>query len=208
MKPLKHLLAEAAEAIRGGGVVIYPTDTVYGVGCDPFNVKAVERVMELKRREGKPHPILCSSLEDLIRVSRPTEDELRLASILWPGPVTIVMEKTYELPSVVTSNLPNVGVRIPANLISLELIRMAGTPIIGTSANLSGGPSPASLDEVPQEVRGGADVVIDGGVTYYGEPSTVIQLVGGAVKVVREGAVKKADLSKRLRTRGYSLLES
>jgi L-threonylcarbamoyladenylate synthase len=207
MKSMRYLLAEAARIIREGGVVIYPTETVYGIGCDPFNEKAVERIMELKKREGKPHPILCSSLDDVYRVARPMEEELWLASILWPGPVTIVMEKTPDLPEIVTSSLPNVGVRIPANLIVLELIRMAGTPIVGTSANISGGMSPASLDMVPKSLREGADMVIDGGVTYYGEPSTVVRLAGGGVRVVREGVVKKAELAKILLSRGYGTLE-
>lgn len=200
-------MEEAAKIIREGGVVIYPTETVYGIGCNPFDEKAVKRVIELKRREAKPHPLLASSLEDVLKVSSPSDDEMTLASILWPGPVTLVFERRPELPDLVVSNQPTVGVRIPAHLIALELIRLAGTPIVGTSANISGGHPPASLGMVAEELRKGVDAVIDGGATRYREPSTVLRLVGDGLKIIREGAVKREELRKILSITHYHVLD-
>ncbi|MEM1945222.1 MAG: L-threonylcarbamoyladenylate synthase [Nitrososphaerota archaeon] len=207
MKNLRERLEEAAAVIRGGGVIIYPTETVYGIGCNPFDEKAVKRVIMLKRREDKPHPVLASSLDDVLKVSSPSEEEIRLAGKLWPGPVTLVLEKRPELPGAVTFGQPSVGVRIPAHLIALELVRLAGTPIIGTSANVTGEPPAWRLELVAEELRSGVDMLVDGGVTRYREPSTVLKLVGDNVKIIREGAMKRAELREILSSTPYSILD-
>ena len=133
-------VVRAAEIVGKGGVIIYPTDTVYGIGCDPFNVEAVERVYELKKRENKPSPVLVSDFNQLRRVAEPTPSELRAALLLWPGPVTIVMSRNPSLPESVTVGKPSVGVRMPSDAVALAIMQISGLPLLGTSANLSGHP--------------------------------------------------------------------
>ncbi|GBC69048.1 Threonylcarbamoyl-AMP synthase [archaeon HR01] len=207
MSFLRSRVEEAARIVREGGVIIYPTDTVYGIGCNPFDEAAVQRVVNLKRRERKPHPVLAASLEDLGRVCHLSEKELYLGYILWPGPVTIVAEKRDDVPEIVTFGEPTVGVRIPADLTVLEIMRLSGTPLLGTSANISGMPPAASPDAIPDELKRGVDMVVDTGATRYGRPSTVIRLRGGDIEVVREGAVSLQELKARLSSTPYKILE-
>ena len=113
LKANRRAVEEAARAVRSGGLIIYPTDTVYGLGCDPFNVRAVRRVFEVKGREAKrPLPVLASSLEEILRIAVLDEEALRLARSFWPGPLTLVVPRKPVLPDVVTCGLPSVGVRV------------------------------------------------------------------------------------------------
>ncbi|MCS7137699.1 MAG: L-threonylcarbamoyladenylate synthase [Candidatus Caldarchaeum sp.] len=189
---------EAAEVVARGGVVVYPTDTVYGIGCNPFDAKAVERVMVIKRRENKPSPVLVSDFDQVYSVAKPKDEEVEACLRLWPGPVTVVMEKRPELPLEVTAGMPTVGVRMPANAIALSLMQKSALPLVGTSANISGRPPAVSLDLVEPEIIRMADLAIDGGRTLYGRPSTVVELVGGELRVVREGAWSIEEIKKRL----------
>ena len=138
----REAIERAIEVIEAGGLVVYPTDTVYGLGCDPFNVRAVERVFEVKGRAGKPLPVLASGLEEAMRIAEFGPPALRLARALWPGPLTLILPKKPALPDVVTCGLPSVGVRVPGHSFALELIRACGGFLIGTSANKSGRPAP------------------------------------------------------------------
>lgn len=206
LPPTREGVRRAAEIIAEGGVVIYPTDTVYGIGCGVFNEKAVERVFEIKQREAKPMPVLCSSLEDVSKVGYVDERLYRLALALWPGAVSIVVEKTPELPSRVTAGLGKVAVRIPAHLVPLEIIRQAQTPIVGTSANISNQPPAVRHGEVNKALLEKADALVTGGEAYSGTASTVIEAAeGDRVYVVREGALRRPELDKRLRTAGFTI---
>jgi L-threonylcarbamoyladenylate synthase len=207
MSFLRRKIEEAAKIVREGGVIIYPTDTVYGIGCNPFNEDAVRRVIDLKRRERKPLPVLAACVADLEKVCSFSETELSLCYMLWPGPVTIVAEKRDEVPSVVTFGEQTVGVRIPADLTVLEIMRSAGTPLIGTSANISGMPAAASPEAIPDELKRGVDMVVDTGATRYGTPSTVIRLSGGVIEILREGALNIQDLKTRLSRTPFKTLE-
>ena len=205
LPPSYRGLRRAAELIREGGVIVYPTDTVYGIGCDAFNEGAVERVFEIKRREQKPMPVLCSCLDDVARVGVVDEGLYRLAIAFWPGAVSIVVGKSPELPSRVTAGLDKVAIRIPAHIVPLELIRLSGSPIVGTSANISGQPPAVSHEDLAREILEEVDAVIEGGLSHAGVASTVLELVGGGrVRVVRRGALGDEELAKRLKLAGFT----
>lgn len=182
-------LSMAAKVVRAGGLLIYPTDTVYGLGCDPLNEEAVQRVFEVKGRAGKPFPILASSLEEARRIAIFNDLALRLASAFWPGPLTLVLPKKPTLPSVATCGLPSVGVRVPGHAFTLELIDACGGLLVGTSANRTGHPPPRTVEEALRELGQLVDLAIDGGPAPLGQPSTVLSLVGPRPVVVRAGSL-------------------
>lgn len=196
---------EAAAIIKRGGVIVYPTDTVYGIGCDPFNREAVKRVREIKRRERKPMPVLGASLADLAEVCRITEEELRIASLFWPGPLSIIVKKHPSLPLEVTAGQEDVAVRIPASLPVLEVIRLCGRPLVGTSANISGQPPPSDLDGLSPEIARAVDLVIDGGRTRLARASSVIRIRGDELLVLREEALSSIEIEDIIRAAGLRL---
>ena len=176
-------VAAFEECIRGGGVAVFPTDTLYGIGCRPDDEAAVARVYELKGRPpDKPSAVMYFSLDTLPPIGPRTR---RALERLLPGPVLVV------LPG-------GVGVRVP----DLPAFADVRAPVLQTSANLSGGPDPRRLSDVPQSIRDGADLVLDGG-ELPGVPSTVVDLgdyeAGGRWRVLREGAVSRAALEEALR---------
>ncbi|MCS7142690.1 MAG: L-threonylcarbamoyladenylate synthase [Aigarchaeota archaeon] len=191
-------ISTAASLIRANGTIIYPTDTVYGLGCNPFSETAVRRVFELKRREAKPMPVLCADIDQVSAVAYLTEDAMKLAALFWPGPLSIVLRKREGLPPLLTSHRDEVAVRIPANVVALELMRTSGSPIVGTSANISGEEAATKIDELPNELLMNVDLVVDGGPTLYKKSSTVVRMVGGEIVVLREGAVSVEQLISRI----------
>lgn len=198
LKATKENIRLAAETIRKGGLVIYPTDTVYGLGCNPFNINAVKRVFEVKGRTGKPLPVLASSVEDAEKIAEINEKALKIAKAFWPGPVTLILPKKPNLPSLVTSNQESVGVRVPNHEIALELIKLSNGLLIGTSANKTGEESPKTAEEAARQIGEKVDIVLDGGKTPLGTPSTVVDLTAEIPKVVREGPVRLDSILKIL----------
>lgn len=181
-------LIEAASAVRDGGLVVYPTDTVYGVGCDPFNSKTVMRLIELKERGLKPLPVLCTSMEAASRLVILDTLAERIASRFWPGPLTIVAPlRDFKVPQEVTGGANNLGVRVPNYGCTLKLLELCGGYLVGTSANKSGAPAARSLSDVDRELAEGVDILLDGGRTLLGKESTVLQIASGEVKLLREG---------------------
>ena len=195
-------LREAAEVVRRGGLIVYPTDTVYGLGCDPLNARAVRRVFEVKGRGARPLPVLASSIEDIGRIAELSDAALRLAEAFWPGPLTLVLPRKPVLPSVLTCGLPSVGVRIPGHGFAIELVRACGGLLVGTSANRSGRPPPRTAQEALEELGGLVELVIDGGPTPLGIPSTVLDLTGPEPRLLREGPVKIGDIMSALKAAG------
>lgn len=195
---VKETLKPAIRSLRNGGIVVYPTDTVYGIGCDPRNEEALTKLLALKGRSGKPLPLLASSIEVVkLIVEVPSEAE-KLMRAFWPGPLTIVLPLKTSLPNQVTMGKPKVGLRIPNHAVARILAEGAGGLIVGTSANKSGEPSPKSFDEIDPHLKGMVDVVINGGICPLRIPSTVVEIDGG-VKVIREGVVKVEEVLKELR---------
>lgn len=172
---------KAASIIRGGGVVVYPTETVYGLGADALNPAAIHRVIDLKGRPAyQPISIAVSDLHMLEEVAH--LQRLEFIERWLPGPVTVLLRKKDIVPDLLTSSSPLVGIRIPDHTLALELIRRTG-PITSTSANISGEPAPCS----PQEVKMKADYLLEGGPCKYKEPSTIVDLT--SLKIIRRGAL-------------------
>ncbi|MCR3883262.1 L-threonylcarbamoyladenylate synthase [Methanotrichaceae archaeon M04Ac] len=178
--------ARTAKVLAQGGTVVYPTETVYGIGASVYFSEAVERVFEIKGRpRNMPLSVAVASFDMMGRVARIGEEDLPILRKLLPGPVTVLIEKSAYLPDNVTAGSDRVGIRFPDHPVALELIGLAG-PITSTSANLSGRPPPASIEELDPNIAEAVDVVLDGGRSRFATPSTLVDLAAGMV--IREGA--------------------
>ena len=178
----------AVTIVKEGGVVAFPTDTVYGLGCDPFDAAAVVRLIEVKERESKPIPVLCAGEEEAAKLVELGPKGLELVRRYWPGALTIVAQLKVELPQVLNQGSGWLGVRVPADEIALSLARGCGGYVTGTSANLSGRPSCRSAGEVATSLGDRIDAIIDGGARN-GTESTVVRVDGETVEVLRRGSV-------------------
>ncbi|MFP3219752.1 MAG: L-threonylcarbamoyladenylate synthase [Candidatus Marsarchaeota archaeon] len=178
------------KALSSGGLVVYPTDTVYGVGGDPYDERALSELGALKgKREGKPYPILASSPERAFSVGRFSTRATRLAKKFWPGRLTIVVPLLDERLRMATQGSDHVGLRVPADPVAIGVASASPSGlVVGTSANRSGAPPPHSLDEVDEDVRAHAMIAIDGG-KRDGSPSTVVQVDNDDLKVIRVGDI-------------------
>ena len=185
---------EALKALKRGGLVIYPTDTLYGLGCNALDKSAVERLSKAKRRPASnPLPIAVNGIEMMKQYAEISDTAERLVRAFLPGALTVVLKKK-NLPDILTAGLPEVGIRIPKSDIALRLVELLGVPITATSANISGNAPPVSAEEAASQIRE-ADIVLDGGRLGKGVPSTVIDLTGKP-KILREGAIKKEELER------------
>ena len=184
----------AFEILKKGGLVALPTDTVYGIGALAFDGKAVEAIYVAKDRPvEKAIPILIAEVMDLNKVALEISYTVRrLASRFWPGPLTCIIPKKPTLPTAVSAT-DTVGVRIPDQAITRILLRLTG-PMAVTSANISGQPSPCTADEVYAQLNGRIPLIIDGGTTTGGFPSTVVDCSTSELKIVREGPISMQDL--------------
>ncbi len=190
---------EARNVVRRGGLVAYPTDTVYGLGCDPFNLEAVERVVRSKSRSKGSLPVLVESVDVAQAYGSFSNLATRLAEKFWPGPLTLVVPAKASFPTSVTGDTLTVGLRIPNHEFAKKLIKSCGGGLIGTSANLSGNPSPKTADEVMKELKDRVDLIIDGGTVLTGKESTVAKVTEGTVSVLREGAIPREEILKAIR---------
>lgn len=190
------LLREPALTLRQGGLVAFPTETVYGLGADALNDQAVARIYRAKMRP--PDNPLIIHLPDptwLDRVAADVTPAARgLALAYWPGPLTIVLSAAASVPSVTLGGLSTVAVRIPAHPIARALISAAATPVAGPSANLSGRPSPTIADHVLADLDGRIDWIIDGGPCAHGIESTVVDARGAEPRILREGVITREML--------------
>jgi L-threonylcarbamoyladenylate synthase len=193
-KATRAAIRSAAQLVKSGGVIVYPTDTVYGVGCDPFDEDSVERLFTIKGDRTKPFPILASEIEDVEKIAQLSREALNLAEKFWPGPLTIVMQKKPSLPNIVTVDLNSVAVRIPNHDIALELIRLSGGLLIGTSANKTGKKSPRTALEAARQIGEEVDLILDGGTAPIGASSAIVDLTGDRPKILRKGTIKLDDL--------------
>jgi len=195
-------IIRALDVLISGGLVAFPTDTVYGVGALAFNSKSIEAIYIAKNRPTeKAIPVLLGDAEDLERVASDIPILVRkLASRFWPGPLTIVVHKLPGLPEVLSST-STVAVRLPDHPVARALLRAAG-PMAVTSANISGKQSPTSAQEVLEQLGGRIALIIDGGKTPGGVPSTLVDCTGDKMKVLREGPIKEEELLSALGSRG------
>jgi len=194
-------IKEAAKLVLAGGLVAYPTDTVYGLGCNPFDTDAVERLVKAKERIKGSLPILVGSLKDAERLGEMNEVAAVLANKFWPGPLTLVLGARRSFPLKVTGDSGLVGLRIPNQETAGRLIQESGGALIGTSANISGHTSLRTAENVVRELEGRVDLVIDGGPSPLGRESTVVRVFGDEITVLRDGAISRDDILKALPTR-------
>jgi L-threonylcarbamoyladenylate synthase len=189
----------AAKAVRRGLLLVYPTDTVYGLGCDPLNHAAVRRLFEAKGRESKPVPVLCASAEKAEELVKLDGRAAELAREYWPGALTIVATRRRPLPSQLTQGGEYLGVRVPAHSGCLELIAACGGWLTGTSANRSGRPSARTAGEALDELGDSVHFVLDGG-KLSGQESTVVKVIGDEVTILRTGPIEVGNEREGRRT--------
>jgi L-threonylcarbamoyladenylate synthase len=188
-RPDPAVLAETGAVVRGGGVIVFPTDTLYGLACDPANEGAVERVFALKGRAAREAlPLIVAGLAEAARFGRLTPLARRLAAAFWPGALTLVVEDGGLVAPSVHAGTGSVAMRVPANVVARALAAAAGGAVTSTSANRSGLPAPSTAGEA-ERLAGQVDGVLDGGPARGGPPSTIVDARGAAPSLVREGVV-------------------
>jgi L-threonylcarbamoyladenylate synthase len=194
----RRVLDQTAEIIRSGGVIIYPTDTIYGLGCNALERRAVEKVFDIKRRPGwNPALVLVrtvSMLKELAEEVPPLA--LPLMREFWPGPLTLLLPARKGLHSFIVSSEGKIAIRIPASRFCLRLIGVSGLPLLSTSVNLSGKDPLTQVAAIREEFMGRVDALVDAGDIGGSLPSTVLDATGGELQLVREGAIS----ARRIRT--------
>lgn len=186
----------AIETLTQGGVVVYPTDTVYGVGCRIDDDAAVRRLFVLK---GRPHtealPVLLADVAQLDQYARDVPPAARrLVSRFWPGALTVVLRRSERVPSLVAGGGPTVALRVPNHPVPRALVRAVGVPIVGTSANTHGMPSPVTAQLAVYDLGDRVDLVLDGGRVPGGRESTVVDVTSQSPRVVRQGAIPAKEI--------------
>lgn len=190
----------AAEALHAGGLVVFPTDTVYGIAVDPLNAEAVASVYRIKGRDaGKPLQVILATASQLADIAEDVPAEAwRLAERFFPGGITLVLKKAKSVPDMVVAGGGTVGVRVPDHPVCQDLVRAFGRPIAATSANRSGGPSPRTAQEAAAQVGDDVTIVLDAGPCPLGMDSTVIDCSTDKPRILRIGAVPVAEIERFL----------
>jgi len=198
--PEVSLVKYAADQIRAGEVLGMPTDTFYGLAADPFNLRAVDRVYDIKTRgRHKPLSLLIASVDQAEELAKKLPEEFyALARKFWPGPLTVIVKAGSRLPLKVTANTGNVALRVPNAKIPLAVVTAAAIPITATSANLSGASECTTAEQVHDQLHGRISIIVDGGISPRDIPSTIIDLSDEEARwrIIREGAIPKEEISK------------
>ncbi len=195
-----QIIAKALEVLRGGGVVAYPTDTLYGLGANAYLPAAVEKVFAIKGRAAeKALPLLLAETQQMREVAEDIPAiAWDLADALWPGPLTMVLCRSPRVPDIVVGKGPTVAVRVPHHAVPLALAAGLGAPITGTSANRAGGPAPIRAPQVAEALGSEVDLILDAGPCPGGIGSTVLDLTVSPPRVLRQGAVTMEELRRVL----------
>ncbi len=190
-------IEEAAKILRAGGLVAFPTETVYGLGANALDENASKKIYEAKGRPSdNPLIVHITKIEDLKTLAKDIPDKAyQLAEVFWPGPLTIILKKKDCIPYQTTGGLDTVAIRLPANQIAQSLIAQAGVFVAAPSANLSGKPSPTTADHVREDLKGRIDMIIDGGKATLGLESTIVDLSGEQPLILRPGCITRAMLT-------------
>jgi len=190
--PQVRLLRQVAEVLTSGGLIGYPTDTGYALGCDLYNLKGISRLYQLKRRPlSKPFSFICADLKNISEYARVGNYAYKTMKRLLPGPFTFILEASRQVPKILQTKRHTVGIRVPDHPICLELVEMLGHPIISTGASLPEQPPESDPYEIDEKFKPHLEVVIDAG-TILPAPSSIISLIDDVPEVIREGA---GDLS-------------
>lgn len=202
LRESEEAIVEAARIMLDGGTVIFPTDTVYGLGCDATNEAAVRKIFRLKRRDGKkPLSIIVRDLEMVKKVAFVDRKLERVLKSVWPGAVTVILWRRHKLPDVLTAGQEKIGLRIPDYKFTFCLSENMGRPYVATSANLAGEPPTTKIADILNyfnENTHKPDLILDGGDLKHSEPSTVLDLTGPKPRIIRIGPVSKNKLMEIL----------
>ena len=187
--PQQRLINRVSDSLENGGLIAYPTDTFYGIGCDLFNKKGIERIYRLKNRPlTKPFSFVCDSLKEVSRYAIVSNYAYKTMKRLLPGPYTFILEGTRLVPKIMLTKRKTVGIRVPDNNICIGIVQTFGRPIISTSAGYD------DLQSIKETYGSHIDILVDGGV-FYPNPSSVVSLIEDVPKIIREG---KGDISSFL----------
>ena len=191
-------LKDVAEIIKNCGIVVFPTETVYGIGANGLDKDAVKRLYKVKQRPvDKAISLLVSNVEMIEQLAKDITDmEYVLIKEFFPGPLTIILNKKDNVPDIVTAGGSTVGVRMPENEIALRLIEYGEVPIAAPSANISGHPSGTELNTIIDEFKENVDCYIDGGKSKIGVASTIVQVIDGVPHILREGSITKEQIEE------------
>ena len=187
--PQQRLINRVSDSLENGGLIAYPTDTFYGIGCDLFNKKGIERIYRLKNRPlTKPFSFVCDSLKEVSRYAIVSNYAYKTMKRLLPGPYTFILEGTRLVPKIMLTKRKTVGIRVPDNNICIGIVQTFGRPIISTSAGYD------DLQSIKEAYGSHIDILVDGG-EFFPNPSSVVSLIEDAPKIIREG---KGDISSFL----------
>lgn len=199
-RPDPAVVKEAVEVIQTGSLVVFPTDTLYGLGADALNEEAINRVYEVKGRDFT-RPLLIfigkkEQLQSLVTFIPPPAQ--RLIEAFWPGPLTLVLHSSSVLPPLLLGGSSRVGIRLPASSLIRQIVLEAGAPITGTSANPSGRPTPSTAQEIQKELGGAVDLILDGGPCISERGSTLLDVTSIPPLLLREGELSAAVIEKEI----------
>lgn len=198
-------MTEIIETIKSGGLVVFPTETVYGIGADALNTESVSEIFVVKERPRDNPLIVHISNESQLNkiVDKVPLSARRVMDEFWPGPITLIFNKKVIVPDITSGNLETVAIRMPSNEIARKIIEASDTPLAAPSANISGKPSPTNVDHVILDLFGKVDIIIDGGSAEYGIESTVLDFTGEKPTILRPGSITKEDLKRVLNEVDY-----
>ena len=194
------MLEKAAKLIKQGKIVVFPTETVYGIGTNGLDEQAVKKLYNVKQRPlNKPISLLVSNMEMVNEIAKDiTEIEYKIMKKFFPGPLTIILKKKNIVPDIVTAGQDTVGIRMSSGEIARKLVETAGVPIAAPSANISGEPSGTNLQEIKKHFEGKADFFIDGGISEIGLASTIVKVVDEKPVILRQGSITLEQINKIL----------
>lgn len=190
----------ATDILLSGGTVIFPTDTVLGLGAVASSDEAVEKIFEIKGRDQKkPINVLIADFEDILKIAEiPTREEGKLMEKFWPGPLTIILKRKENTANTAASNGKTIGVRMPNSEITRNLIREVGFPLATTSVNLAGDEPATDFSKIDEKVKDSVDFILESDEKLSEKASTIVEFKGGKPKILREGEIKRADILSAL----------
>ena len=193
-------LKKPAEIIKKGGIVVFPTETVYAIGTNGFDENGIKRLYNVKNRPlDKPISLLVSDFEMIEAVAEEiNEIEYKIIKAFFPGPLTIVLKKNKRIPDILTAGLDTIGIRMPDNEIAKALVKLSGGPIAAPSANISGKESGIEAKEILKDFGDNVDYYIDSGKSKIGISSTIVKVVDGKIKILRHGEITEEDINNAI----------
>ena len=190
-KPDYKIITMVGEQLRAGKIIVFPTDTVYGLGCDPFNINSIQKIYSIKKRQlNMGLPVLINSIESIKHFAVINPISEKIIDKFWPGQLTIILEKHDKVPKLLTGDKDTIAIRYPDNSITISLIKeLKVGGIVGTSANISGEKSPTNVKQAISQLGNRVDYYIDGGESEKKVPSTIIDLTNNKLKLIRKGPI-------------------